>query len=200
MSTDRLDTRRRILDAVRQLLEAEGPEAATLGKIARAASVSRQAIYLHFDGRRGLLIALGRHVDETEGLADEVAAIDAAPTARAALDQTLDVLVRYAPRIQRIAAVLEAAGLSDPEMAAAFEDRMASRRRGFRAMLARLEAAGELRPEWTVDHATDAFWSLTAARSYTELVVQRGWTVEAYERHLSTATERLFLVADREGA
>lgn len=49
------DTRRRILDAVGQLLKQEGLSGITLERVAREAGVGEATIYRHFGDRRGLL-------------------------------------------------------------------------------------------------------------------------------------------------
>jgi len=174
------DTRARILDATRRLLEEHGPSRTALKDVAAAAGVSRQAVYLHFENRIGLLVALVDHVDQVEGLADATAPILAAPSGRAALERTIRVLAEYAPRIHRIASVIEAASLSDEAMAAAFADRMDQRRRSFRRVFERIADEGALQEGFSVDTATDAFWALTTPRSFDDLVIKRGWSVEQY--------------------
>ena len=57
-------TRARILDVTQQLIAARGSNL-TLSEVADAAAVSRQALYLHFGDRTGLLVALVNHMDST---------------------------------------------------------------------------------------------------------------------------------------
>ena len=52
------DLRRALIDAARQLLEAEGPEALSLRAVAREAGVSPAAPYHHFKDKSELLIAV----------------------------------------------------------------------------------------------------------------------------------------------
>ena len=47
--------------------------------VARAAGVSRQAVYLHFGSRAGLLVAMARHHDRTSGFAERAARIGGGP-------------------------------------------------------------------------------------------------------------------------
>lgn len=196
VSSKSSETRDRILDAAARLLEEQGPDGASLKDIARAASVSRQAIYLHFENRTGLLVALVQRFDEAEGLPAAVASVMASPTGVAALERAIEVLAEFAPRLHRLASVLDSSRLSDPAMAAAFEDRMESRRRAFRGIFERVAAEGRLRPEWTVEHAADAFWALSTPKSYSDLVVDRGWTLEEYTEYLRRVTFSTFVSDD----
>jgi AcrR family transcriptional regulator len=56
MPTQRLDARAAILDAARRLLEERGYHGIGLDAIGREAGVSRQAVYLHFRSKAGLLL------------------------------------------------------------------------------------------------------------------------------------------------
>ncbi len=52
------DTRRRIVEAARQLLQTEGYDGMTIEAIARRAEVSAPSVYAIFKSKTGLLIAL----------------------------------------------------------------------------------------------------------------------------------------------
>lgn len=64
MSRDNSKTRTRILKAALKLLEASQGQGVRMSDIARAASISRQALYLHFPSRADLLVATTRYLDE----------------------------------------------------------------------------------------------------------------------------------------
>ena len=61
MSTKNPDTRTRALKAAWKLLE-EGGSSVRMADIAKAAGISRQAVYLHFPTRAELLVAVTRHL------------------------------------------------------------------------------------------------------------------------------------------
>ena len=61
------DTKARILDAVWTLVSRRGRADLTMGDIARAVGLSRQAVYLHFPSRAALLVAAVRRFDEQHG-------------------------------------------------------------------------------------------------------------------------------------
>ncbi|MEO1505580.1 MAG: helix-turn-helix domain-containing protein, partial [Pseudomonadota bacterium] len=77
MSSAESDTRTRILQAAWRLLE-EGAAGVRMSDIAKAAGVSRQAVYLHFPTRAKLLIDTTRYVDEVKNIDDRLAASRAA--------------------------------------------------------------------------------------------------------------------------
>src|SRR5882672_4054220 len=69
------DTRRRIIEVTRQLLQTEGYDGMTIQAIARRADVSAQSVYAIFKSKTGILIALvdqstfGPEYDEVVGQA-----------------------------------------------------------------------------------------------------------------------------------
>lgn len=111
-------------------------------------------------------------------------------TAIEAFDTFLLVTAQYAARIHDIAMTLDLARHQDDVAAAAWEDRMSARHRSIRALLERLAAEGRLREEWAVAQATEAVRALSTPRHYADLVIDRGWTFEEYERYLLTVTHR----------
>ncbi|MEM9458362.1 MAG: TetR/AcrR family transcriptional regulator [Myxococcota bacterium] len=70
-------TAERVLEAARELLEAEGFAALSVRRLAEALGVSRQVVYTHFGGMDGLLGALHRLGSRL--LAEDVAALPARP-------------------------------------------------------------------------------------------------------------------------
>ena len=67
------DTRTRILNACHTLLVSDTGASTRMSDIAKAAGLSRQAVYLHFKTRAELLIALTRHIDEVEDVTGRLA-------------------------------------------------------------------------------------------------------------------------------
>ncbi|MBI4260008.1 MAG: TetR/AcrR family transcriptional regulator [Actinobacteria bacterium] len=185
-------TRERILRAAWELIEERGADVRLVDVAARA-RVSRQALYLHFGNRSGLLIALVEFIDETLGLQEMVAHVFAAPTGAEMLERTMELYVRMAPRIDRVAQVLEAAQQEDRALAAAWRNRMANRQAVHRAIVQRVHDEGQLADAWTVDAAAHLFYAITMPGVWRELTKELGWTSDDYRRHITRLLERALL-------
>jgi AcrR family transcriptional regulator len=196
MSTDRADTRAAILDAARRLLEERGYHGIGLGAIGREAGVSRQAVYLHFQSKAGLLLALVEHVDQQHDLAASLEPVLSAADGPSMLDAWVEHTASYTPLIRRSAMVLGTARRTDPDAEAAWQNRMADRRAGQRRVVARLAQEGRLARGWSIEAAADLIWTLTSIRVWEDLVIDRGWQRTRYVRHLQQVL-RASLVATR---
>jgi AcrR family transcriptional regulator len=164
-------------------------------QIAKAAGMSRQAVYLHFADRADLLVSLARHADEKRGLAAEIRKVADAPTAIDALREMAAVQVRMNPGIWAIARALDAVRRTDEAAERSWQDRLEGRLNGCKDVVARLRREGVLRPSLTPAAATDLLWSITSLRVWEDLVLQRAWTPRQYEDRitdllLSTLTMR----------
>lgn len=187
-------TRKRILGAARGLLEDRGLPI-TMAQVAEAAGVSRQAVYNHVGDRSGLMVALVGHLDEVLGLAELAASVRDAPTGREALATMVALHATYHEHIIGFTRQAEALRHSDPAVAAAWEDRMAGRREAHRGIVRRLAEEGELADGWDVESAAMVFYTVTLPRTWDELVLERGWSPEQYQEHMTRLLTRA-LVAD----
>lgn len=192
MAYGRPATRLRILEAARTLIEDEGLPV-TMAQVAEAAGVSRQALYKHVGSRSGLLVQLVEYLDSVLGLADLVAPVREAATGREALEAMVAVHAVYHQRIIGFTRQAEALRHTDDSVAAAWEDRMAGRRVAHREIVQRLADEGELADDWDVDSAALLFYTVTLPRTWDELVVERGWTIEQYHEHVTRLLVRGFL-------
>jgi AcrR family transcriptional regulator len=179
-------TRRRILESARELLESEARPDIGLEQVAKHAGVSRQAIYLHFGSRGALLLALVEHVDESEGLAELTGRVRAAPSALEALDLLAWLNAEYEPRIRAVARAHDVARRGDPELEAAWQDRMRARRALYTGVVKRLDDEGRLVEGLTTKEAVDLVWALLGSRVHEDLVVERGWSRRRYEDRVRT--------------
>jgi AcrR family transcriptional regulator len=157
-----------------------------LEQVAKAAGVSRQAIYLHFGSRGALLLALVDHVDRSEGLADLTQRVREAATGSEALDELVRLNAVYEPRIRSVALAHDAGRRADPELEAAWQDRMRLRRGLYKEVVKRLEDEGMLARGLTTQEATDLIWALLGSRVHEDLVTERGWSRRRYEARLRT--------------
>lgn len=183
------DTRTRLLEAAWDLARREGVAGLTLAGVAQAVGVSRQAVYLHFESRAGLLISMARHHDLVSGFAERARRTgDLAPLP--ALDALLRAWFGYLPDVLPVARALDAAAATGDPGAGAFEDRMVEWRREIRTALQRVGEESRLRPEWTTDAAADWVWSRVHPSVWQRLVVERGWSARRFERVTLTSLHR----------
>ena len=183
----RPDTRTRLLDAARQLLEEDGPHGAGMEEIARAAGVSRQSVYLHFGSKTGLLLALVAHVDARRDVNELVDRLWTLPDALTALEAAADLAAATNPEVHRIALALDAARRWDTAFEPAWQDRTTHRLERYRRLVRWLKRDGFLGAGWRLEHATDFIWSLSSVQTYDQLVVERGLSIEHYATLLRTS-------------
>jgi hypothetical protein len=96
----------------------------------------------------------------------------------------------YTAEILGVANALDSARRSDFAAAAAWNDRMARRRRGFGSVVARLAKEGALTDRLTEEEATDLLFALMSIRVWEDLVVVRGWSKKRYARHMKRVARR----------
>jgi AcrR family transcriptional regulator len=182
-------TRERLLRAAWDLALEQGP-GLRLADVATRAGVSRQAVYLHFDDRAGLLLALLAWADQAFQLDDLLARVSQARTGVEALERMAEVNAAYWPRVDAITRVLEAHQYQDPAVSAALRDRLDFRRSAHRAVIARIAAEGELASGWTVDAAADLFAAVTMPSPWRELTGTCGWSAGQYANRMSQLLRR----------
>jgi AcrR family transcriptional regulator len=181
-------TRRRIIDQAAKLFIEQGYAATTLDQIGTAAGVAVQTVYFHFRNKATVLkeavdvAAVGD--DEPVPMMDRpwVRRVRKEPDGRRALA----IWLRYSRAIlERIApimkAVRDAAG-SDPEMAAQWQTNRKQTYTADRAVVQWLADKHALRPELTVDRATDIVFCLASIEVYQLFTAERGWTPAQWER------------------
>jgi AcrR family transcriptional regulator len=179
------ETRRRICEAALRLITRRGGAEVTLQSVARAAGVSRQALYLHFADRADLFVAVVRYADERRGLPEAIRRIQTASSGVAALKELAATQARINPAIWPLARVIDRVRQQSAAAEVSWQDRLASRLRGCRAIVARLEKDGTLRDGLDASVAADLLWTLTSLRMWEDLVLLRRWTAKQYEQRLT---------------
>lgn len=188
------DTRRRIIEATRKLLQSEGYAGMTIEAIAQRAEVSAQSVYAIFKSKTGILIELLDQAafgpDYEEAVRKALSASDpetrlrlAAPIARQIHDAqsaTFDLL--------------RGAGVVAPELAKLEQQRENLRYERQERMIISLRDAGRLQP--VLDHGTarDIFWMLTGRDVYRMLVRERKWSSQKYQDWLADTLVRSLLL------
>lgn len=195
MSSDKPDTRTRILEATVHMLEEHGGRGVRMGDIAKESGVSRQAVYLHFASRTELLNAATKFLDERLEVDRRLAPSRAAKTGVERLALYIEAWGNYIPEIYGVAKALMLAQDTDEAAAAAWQDRMAAMRDGCRAAIDALHADGTLAPEWTREKATDVLWTMLSVPNWENLTAECGWSNSEYVERMKTIAERIFLRA-----
>jgi len=191
------DTRRRIVEATRQLLESEGYAGMTIEAIARRAEVSAQSVYAVFKSKTGILSEL---LDQSMFGADYEDAV------RQVLSATEpETRLRLAARIARqihdaqsaVFDLLRGAGVVAPELAKLEQRRECVRYERQERMIISLREAGRLRPDLDYRTARDILWMFTARDVYRMLVRERGWTSQKYQDWLADSLVGALLAPEK---
>ncbi len=175
-----------ILEAALAALE-ENPHAVNVRRVAQLAGLSRQAVYLHFASRAELLLAAARFVDERLDLPRRLDPTLTAESAERMLRRYAEFLADYNPLLYAVARAADAVRASDPEVAAAWADRLAHRRRGGYQIAQRLGAWNRLAPQWTVRAAGDWLTAQSSVKVWEELVLDLGWSRARFVKMMATA-------------
>ena len=162
----------------------QGDADVTMAQIAKAAGISRQALYLHFADRGELLVAMVRHTDEKRGLEAEIQKIREAPSGLEAMRRMVSLQARSNPIIWPAALTVEAVRRKDPEIERSWQDRLQHRLLGCKEIMRQVRRDGDLLPGMDVDTAADLLWTLTSLRMWEDLVLLRGWSPQKYEKHV----------------
>ncbi|MEL6108140.1 MAG: TetR/AcrR family transcriptional regulator, partial [Planctomycetota bacterium] len=182
-----LDTRQRILSESLRLLEANAGKNVRMSDIAKAAGVSRQAIYLHFKSQTDLMVATVQFGDERNGAATLVQPWRDAEGADK-LDAWIAFWGGYVPKIYGVAKALMIARESDEAAAAAWDDRMEDVRRSCRKTVQELANHGLLIEQWTVKTGSDLLWTMLSISNWEQLTTCCSWSNKQYiERMKQTA-------------
>lgn len=178
-------TKVRILDAAQALLQ-RGAIHASMAEIAKAAGISRQAVYMHFGTREALLGALNQYMSQTCGIAEELQHIEQSPNGIDALRAAASFQARLYPKVHTVVRALERAQSDNDEAAGrVYQAQLRSDLAGCRQTVERLHREHLLRPGLDTDTASDLLWALTSIPLWEELVLQRGWSAQRYEKHVS---------------
>lgn len=179
MSSDPSETKTRILSAALSLLEG-GDVSIRMADVARAAGISRQALYLHYPNRADLLIATAKYIEDVEGMDARLAPSRAATSGLVRLDAYIEAWAGWLPVIHGTAAALLAMLPTDEAAAAAWSDRMRAHREGCEAAVKALAKDRILTPDYSVRQATDVLWTLLSMHNWETLTQKCGWSHKRY--------------------
>jgi AcrR family transcriptional regulator len=187
MSSGDPHTRQRILEEARRLMIERRGQNVRLEDIARAARVSRQALYLHFGSRTELLVATARYTDESLGLDERRQSLYIEQSGVQLLEAYVDFWTNYIPDIYGLARAFLAARGTDEAASAAWSDRMEAVHTGMLRVMRHLDRDGVLAPEWTIETAADFMWGTCSVATWENLTRERGWTNDEYRERMKIA-------------
>lgn len=183
-------TRRRIVEAARELFESQGYAGTTIDAVAEAAGVSRRTVFLSAGSKSELLKTAWDWAmvgdDEPVAMLDRPHIVAMQEVADPALlvghwvRQIMDV----GGRVSALAAVLARAVDVDAEVEALQQRIDVERRTGAEMFLRHLESVGGLRPGLSVPEAVDMCWVLMNPLLQQRMQGERGWTSAAVEAWL----------------
>jgi AcrR family transcriptional regulator len=179
------DTRRRIVEAARQLLQSDGYAGMTVEAIAQRAEVSAPSVYAIFKSKTGILTAL---LDESTFGPDYKEVVREALVTSDPEDR-LRLAARVARQIRGAQSaafdLLRGAGVVAPELVTLEQQRERLRYEGEEGVIIFLRESGRLPPDLSYTSARDIFWMLTGGDVYRMLVRERGWSPQKYQDWLA---------------
>lgn len=184
MTSGTPNTRDAILTATKALVESTSFADVSLARVAADAGVSRQAVYLHFGSRTGLLLALVAWMDETgrlRSLMDPVLKLD---DPAEVLLGSIAAATAYNADVAAVSLALREARRSDEAAAAAWNDLRAARIAAIRSVVTPVANSGGLRPGRNVRLATDMIYAMISPTMYEDLVIDRKWSQRRYTDHV----------------
>lgn len=194
-----VETEARIAAAATELFSARGYVDTTMAAIAQGAGVSVQTLYLRHGSKAAILSAAldvaiaGDTEDESIMVRGWAARAQEATDARAAL-ATFGAGVRsICDRSHRLYDVIRSAA-ADPEVADVLAKNRQERISGIRALAEAFAAKPGFDPAVPVERAADLLYALGTEDSYLLLVLDRGWTADAWEQWVvETLTAQLLV-------
>jgi AcrR family transcriptional regulator len=184
------ETRRRVLDALYERLQAGPSRPVSVDEIAQIARVARSTIYLIFGSRAGLFDALAAELF----LSGEFALVEAAaanPNARESMRGGLLGGARMFAAHRDVFRVLTSMAQLDANAVGGAVQRLdAARAAGMARLAERVAEAGLLRPDINQEDAAHVLWLLTSFDAFDLLYTGRGLSLDEVVEVLTTTAER----------
>lgn len=190
MSSGDPETRQRLLEVTCQLVEERRGQNVRLEDVAKAAGVSRQAVYLHFGNRTTLLVETARYLDEKLKINERLQPVLVEQGAVSMLEAYVDFWAAYIPDVYGLAKALLIARDTDEGAATAWDDRMKESYQGCLLCTNCLVRDNLLAPEWTAETAAAHLWGTFSVQTWEILTQERGWTNEQFRDRMKVALKR----------
>ncbi|MEP7369459.1 MAG: helix-turn-helix domain-containing protein [Dermatophilaceae bacterium] len=177
------ETKDRVVAAARSLMARQGWAATTIDAIATEAGVAPQTIYAAFGNKRALLTGM-RDVMLRDSQVPELMARAAGESDAARRIELWAQLVRQQMETSYdVISIHRQAASADPKVAVEYRKVLDNRAQAFSEFIHGLRA--DLATGLDERAATDILWCFSNEEIYRELVQERGWSVDRYERWLT---------------
>lgn len=176
------ETKDRVVAAARALMAHDGWAGTTIDAIATEAGVAPQTIYAAFGNKRALLEGMREVMLRNSNIPELMAEAAAEPEASRRLELWARLIRLQMETSYDVISIHRQAAASDPKVAADYRNVLDNRARVFAKFIHDLRAA--LASRVTESAATDILWCFSNEEIYRELVEERGWSADRYERWL----------------
>jgi AcrR family transcriptional regulator len=200
VSSGELETRTKILEATRRLLEECRGRDVRMRDIADGAGISRQAVYDHFGSRAKLLVETTHYVDEVTGLEERRRRFRDATGGVERLEAYVEFWGNYIPEVYGMARALLAARETDEAAAAAWDDRMGAVRESCRLTVEALQRDGMLAAGWSREEAVDLMWTMLSIRNWEQLTIECRWSQDRYVGGMQELLKRALVKGPERGS
>lgn len=178
-------TRKRILNTAKTLFQSKGFEGVKIEELAQEAGVSAPTIYATFQSKRGILRILMDEAlppEQHAGLVEQ-ATLSTSAQERLAITAKISRQLYDAERAQ--IDIFRGAALLTPELKELEQEREQRRYQRLDEGIKWIAAHNSLAQGLEVSKAHDICWVLTGRDMYRLLVIERGWSSDAYEEWLA---------------
>ncbi|TAP43099.1 TetR/AcrR family transcriptional regulator [Arthrobacter sp. S39] len=176
------ETKDRVIAAARALMAANGWTATTIDSIAAEAGVAPQTIYAAFGNKRALLEGMRQAMMRDSKIPELMAQATAEPDASRRLGLWAQLVRRQMETSYDVISIHRQAAAADPNVAADYRKVLDNRARTLAGFIHDLRT--DLAPGVDESTASDLLWCFSNEEIYRELVEERGWSADRYERWL----------------
>ena len=174
-------TRQEILAAARRLFATKGYAATSMSAIAAEAETAVQTIYDSVGPKHAIILALVDVIEEEAGVGEYRGRLAAADDPRELIALIVGLSRQFTERSGDVFRAMAAAAPTEPDVAAAWQRANQQHHTGARYVAARLQNLDVLKPDLSVERASDVIGVLTWGTTWQQLTRDRGWSLDDCE-------------------
>ena len=176
-------TKERIVAAARTLMADRGWAGTTIDAIAEAAGVATATVYAAFGNKLAIVTGMREAMLRDSKIPELMAQAAAEPDAPRRLLLWAKLIRQQMETSYDVISIHRQAAQADPDFAAEYRKILDNRARTLATFID--ELADSLGPGMDPRTATDLLWAYSNEELYRELVAERGWSHDRYERWLA---------------